>query len=116
MKNNKHIQSFNEHQENFNISNVSESKLINFKGIYLTQEGKKAIEDRIAELEIWSERNGEVGDYDSEGQVADELKDILSSATILPVEESWDGVFDKTFSQAYIEKDYPDGVIIQPKQ
>jgi hypothetical protein len=57
-----------------------------------------------------------VGDYDSEGQVADELKDILSSATILPVEESWDGVFDKTFSQAYIEKDYPDGVIIQPKQ
>jgi hypothetical protein len=30
MKNNKHIQSFNEHQENLNISNVSESKLINF--------------------------------------------------------------------------------------
>ncbi len=116
MKNNKHIQSFNEHQENLNISNVSESKLINFKGIYLTQEGKKAIEDRIAELEILSERNGEVGNYDSEGQVADELKDILSSATILPVEESWDGVFDKTFSQSYIEKDYPNGVIIQPKQ
>ena len=27
MKNNKHIQSFNEHQENLNISDVSESKL-----------------------------------------------------------------------------------------
>jgi rubrerythrin len=26
MKNNKHIQSFNEHQENLNISDVSESK------------------------------------------------------------------------------------------
>jgi hypothetical protein len=119
MKNNKHIQSFNEHQENLNISNISESKLINFKGIYLTQEGKKAIEDRIAELEIWSERNAKVGQYDSEGQVADELKDILSSSTILPVEESW-ADFNYWTTGKDCPKDkkthYPNGVIIQPKQ
>ena len=30
MENNKHIQSFNEHQENLNISDVSESKFSNF--------------------------------------------------------------------------------------
>jgi hypothetical protein len=113
----KNIQSFNEHQENLNISNVSESKLINFKGIYLTEEGKKDIEDRIAELEILSERNAKVGQYDSEGQVADELKEILSSATILPVKESWDTVeFSYDSPLEDLEETYPNGVIIQPKQ
>ncbi len=87
------------------------------KGIYLTAEGKKAIEDRIAKLKIWSERSGKVGQYASEEHVADELEEILSSATILPVEKNWDSVFNKTFCEVYIEKDYPNGVIIiQPKQ
>lgn len=89
------------------------------KGIYLTEEGRKAIEDKIAELEDIIEKYKECKNwmwFDTIGRL-EAYKEILSSATILPVEESWDGVFDKTFSQAYIEKDYPDGVIIiQPKQ
>ncbi len=85
------------------------------KGIYLTEEGKKAIEDKIAELEQFSPIDT-FEDYTNFGK-KQQLKKILSLATILPVEKNWDGVFDKTFSQAYIEKDYPNGVIIiQPKQ
>jgi len=81
------------------------------KGVYLTEEGKKVIEDKIAELE--KPLNKQPANIDTiHYKLIDAYKEILSSATILPVEESWDGVFDKTFSQAYIEKDYPDGVII----
>ncbi|MEY3420924.1 MAG: hypothetical protein RIR48_1213 [Bacteroidota bacterium] len=87
------------------------------KGIYLTEEGKKVIEDKIAELENYTYATQNIW---IEGQNSGMLKifeEILSSATIVPVEKNWDGVFDKTFSQAYIEKDYPNGVIIiQPKQ
>jgi hypothetical protein len=81
------------------------------KGLYLTEEGKKVIEDKIVELE--EPLNKQPANIDTiHYKLIDAYKEILSSATILPVEESWDGVFDKTFSQAYIEKDYPDGVII----
>ncbi len=78
--------------------------------MYLTEEGKKAIEDKIVELEIWSERNGRAGDYDSEGQVADELKSILSSAIVLPVEDAWHRTYGKN---NWME--YPNGVIIERK-
>lgn len=90
------------------------------KGIYLTEEGKKAIEDRIAELqEHLSTKQKDFTNHKHlcgflDGQI-DLLKEILSSATILPVEESWEGVsrdmspIDEVF--------YPNGVIIiQPKQ
>jgi hypothetical protein len=83
------------------------------KGIYLTEEGKKAIEDRIAELD--KEWKGKVG-YNMVLFNIDLLKEILSSATILPVEKNWDGVFNKTFSQHFIQEDYPNGVIIKSKQ
>ncbi len=82
------------------------------KGIYLTEEGKKEIEDLIAKL---TDYKNKTHDIYAVGQIYI-LKQILSSATILPVEKNWDGVFDKTFSQSYIEKDYPNGVIIKPKQ
>lgn len=88
------------------------------KGIYLTEEGKKAIEDRIAELEVKrdeaAEDNDEIYANSCIGQIF-AYYEILSSATILPVEESWEGVsrdmspIDEVF--------YPNGVvIIQPKQ
>jgi hypothetical protein len=55
------------------------------KGIYLTEEGKKEIEDKIAELEkegdVWSP---------CFGIAMDVYQEILSSATILPVEESFE--------------------------
>jgi hypothetical protein len=82
------------------------------KGIYLTEEGKKAIEDEIAELEEdLKEASNPLICIDISAEL-NTYKRILCYATILPVEKNWDGVFDKTFSQAYIEKDYPDGVII----
>jgi hypothetical protein len=88
------------------------------KGIYLTEEGKKAIEDKIAELEVKrdkaAEDNDEIYANSCIGQIF-AYYEILSSATILPVEESWEGVsrdmspIDEVF--------YPNGVvIIQPKQ
>jgi hypothetical protein len=75
------------------------------KGIYLTQEGKQEIEAKIAEIESYE---------GLESGMADTLKEILSSATILPVEESW---YDTNISAVQPEqklgKSYPNGVIIQ---
>ena len=77
------------------------------KGIYLTEESKKEIEAMIAELEkeedIWSP---------CFGIATDVYRKILSSATILPVEESWESVSDyiTSIEQSY----YPNGVIIHP--
>jgi hypothetical protein len=57
------------------------------KGIYLTEEGKKEIEAKIAELESsyreYADWEGKLGELKM-------LKEILSSATILPVEDNWD--------------------------
>jgi hypothetical protein len=87
------------------------------KGIYLTPEGKQELEAKIAELELNEEihvKNGFMMGANMNHGFVDALKEILSSATILPVEESWDKVYEKTFSQAFVEKDYPNGLIIQP--
>jgi hypothetical protein len=84
------------------------------KGIYLTEEGKKAIEDRIAELEDYTFATQ---DLYLEGSIKGHLyclKEILSSATILHVEESWNNC-DKN-NLLFRQVQYPNGVIIQPKQ
>jgi|LakMenE18May11ns_1017448.scaffolds.fasta_scaffold9206326_1 hypothetical protein len=83
-------------------------------GIYLTQEGKQEIEAKIAELEDYTYATQ---DIHLEGSIQGHiyaLKEILSLATILPVEESWESVSDyiTSIEQSY----YPNGVIIQPKQ
>ena len=70
MKNNKHIQSFNEHQENLNISDVSESKKSfdgeltsdNIYKYYLEQtkdekEAKKLLDKLIKEMDKLIEKN-----------------------------------------------------------
>jgi hypothetical protein len=81
------------------------------KGIYLTEDGKKAIEDRIVKLhEDWK---GKVG-YNMMLFNIDILKELLSSATILPVEESWEGVSRHICPM--VEVYYPNGVIIKSKQ
>ena len=83
-------------------------------GIYLTQKGKQAIEAKIAELEKLE--NDEffdehlINDYLSQIRT---YKEILSSATILPVEESW-GNMPLGVNES--ELSYPQGVIIQPKK
>jgi len=51
MKDNKHIQSFNEHQENLNISDVSDSKL------YTRSEVIKLIQDFYIDKNKWDYNN-----------------------------------------------------------
>jgi transcription elongation GreA/GreB family factor len=81
-------------------------------GIYLTQKGKQGIEAKIAELETTrKESSSDNNDYYL-GRIK-ELKEILSSATILPVEESWGNM---PIGVNESELSYPQGVIIQPKQ
>jgi len=81
------------------------------KGIYLTQEGKQEIEAKIAELEKFYMTARKVGvtmeRIDWEIQY---LKEILSSATILPVEESWE------HGSKFTNVKYKQGVIIHSKQ
>jgi hypothetical protein len=91
------------------------------KGIYLTPEGVQEIEAKIADLEINLEKHvqyckitGCHYDYQFE-QGIEFYKEILSSATILPVEESWESLgFD--FATIPSTLQYSNGVIIQPKQ
>jgi hypothetical protein len=61
------------------------------KGIYLTEEGKKAIEDKIAELEELSK----IETFHAGLLVETEIqtyKEILSSATILSADKLEDGL------------------------
>jgi len=81
-------------------------------GIYLTQEGKQDIEAKIAELEsinTWSSSKMQINNNEV---IIAIYKTILSSATILPVEDSW----NKLDYIASLNVKYPNGVIIQPKQ
>jgi hypothetical protein len=90
---------------------------------FITEETKQEIEAKIAELEKEYNSTGETSLLRIEIQTEiDTLKSILSSATILPVEESWEDVLHSTkkhkeydYSGA-LKIDYPQGVIIQPKQ
>jgi hypothetical protein len=92
------------------------------KGIYLTREAKQEIEAKIAELE----KQFLISENDLYAGMINALEEILSSATILPVEDEethediWlerftQGVYD-TAKKSYLEQYYPNGVIIQPKQ
>jgi hypothetical protein len=91
------------------------------KGIYLTEEGKKKIQAKIAELEDIIEKYKECKNwmwFDAVGQL-EVYKEILSPATILlPVEESWNRVGRKSIGSDYavssaIQEKYPNGVIIE---
>jgi hypothetical protein len=94
------------------------------KGIYLSQEGKKAIEDRIAELEDYTFATQ---DLYLEGSIKGHLyclKEILSSATILPTQRTWESLEEDLFEDVHPDTDraqmmyivYPNGVIITDKK
>ena len=85
------------------------------KGIYLTEEGKKEIEAKIDELEYIFQQTGERFDSRDSGTYH-LLKEILSSATILPVEDSYEVDNVTIIEKRWMFKNYPNGVIIQPKQ
>ena len=57
------------------------------KGIYLTEEGKKEIEAKIAEIEKDEDEYSECC-----GIATTIYQQIISSATILPVEDNWDEI------------------------
>jgi hypothetical protein len=85
------------------------------KGIYLTQEGKQEIEAKIAELEDYTYATQ---DLHLEGNIQGHLyclKEILSSATILPVEESWENADKKSDYGLSSKEFYPQGVVICKK-
>jgi len=100
------------------------------KGIYITEEAKKELEAKVAELEkskmilqraVSTDPNfGEMQrtahtKYCTE---VDTYKEILSSAIVLPVEESWENALSNTevtdciYSNAM---NFPNGVIIENK-
>jgi hypothetical protein len=87
------------------------------KGIYLTQEGKQEIEARMAKLEDIIEKYKKCKNWMWFGAVGqlEVYKEILASATILPVEESWDNAIDTHDVENAFNNYYPNGVIIQPK-
>jgi hypothetical protein len=88
------------------------------KGIYLTEESKQGIEAKIVELEAKAEYYKSIDSSHRRSGVLAQifiLQEILKSATILPVEESWDD-FQDISDPLYRQEDYPNGVVIQPKQ
>jgi hypothetical protein len=83
------------------------------KGIYLTQEAKQEIEDKIKELDRLKREPDAILTFNEYQRIIDVYKEILKSATILPVEESFGNL---PIGTNECELFYPDGVIIQPKQ
>jgi hypothetical protein len=84
------------------------------KGIYITEEGRREIEEKVVELE---EQLGSKDIYLTVWYGLNHkkimLKEILSTATILPVEDSWGKV---PMGTNECELTLPQGVIIKPKQ
>jgi hypothetical protein len=109
------------------------------KGIYITEEGKKELEAKIAELEIiklkllqirerYYEKNKDSeflrqfmsSNSEAHSRIVFKIKfykEILSSAIVVPVEESWTKVeiWTNMLDKYQIEFMYPNGLIIQPK-
>jgi hypothetical protein len=109
------------------------------KGIYLTEEGKQEIKAKIAEIEqkivLLQEQYDECNTIKNNAystkqklkmlypdwkinklaafSLLNTYKEILSSATTLPVKESWDYILN-TYKSSVLEH-YKQGVIIQPK-
>jgi hypothetical protein len=86
------------------------------KGIYLTPEGKQELEAKIAELDKCIEdlKDEIMKDYFIGKKTL--LEEILSSATILPVEENWSNIIFNGEDEVNAENNYPNGVIIINKK
>jgi hypothetical protein len=83
------------------------------KGIYLTEEGKQELESQIYALEEYKDSDicKDPRDWSFVSGKQAIIKEILSSAIILPIEENW---YDVSKSVVF-ENIYPNGVVIQPK-
>ena len=94
------------------------------KGIYLTEEAKKAIEDKIAELEEdLKEESNPLICIDVSAEL-NTYKRILCYATILPTQRTWESLEEDLFEDVHSDTDraqmmyivYPNGVIITDKK
>lgn len=87
------------------------------KGIYLTEEAKKEIEAKIAELEVKRDEAAEDGNEAYANNCIGQIfayYEILSLAVVLPIENSWE---DVNYLYDGVRKElFPNGLIIQPKQ
>jgi hypothetical protein len=95
------------------------------KGLYLTEECKQEIENQINDLsekvKYYESKNSKFRRNSCLSRIFT-LQEILESATILPVEESWECVLHSTNKHkeydydGALKIDYPKGIIIQPKK
>jgi hypothetical protein len=95
------------------------------KGIFLTEEGKQEIKARIADLEQYAHKESDVDGIQFSspdsfyiGERSGEiliLKEILSSATILPVRQTWEDteIANDILPISDLADYYPNGVIIK---
>lgn len=84
------------------------------KDIFLTEESKKEIEDRINRLESINMYSSSINQITQNELINAVYKEILESAIILPVEDSWEDVdFIYDYSQPQLRNFYLNGVIIK---
>jgi hypothetical protein len=84
------------------------------KGIYLTERTKKELELKIATLKKEQENEGEAL-YITNKTMIIVYEEILSSAIVLPIEQSWEDIYDMLSINTLPNHSYKNGVIIQPK-
>jgi hypothetical protein len=85
-------------------------------GIYLTQEGKKEIEDRIVELENTQSITEDTLIWNKCVNEKNILKEILLVAKILPVEKSWENIAESAREMSLenlLISNFENGVIIK---
>jgi ASC-1-like (ASCH) protein len=85
-------------------------------GIYLTQEGKKEIEDRIVELENTQSITEDTLIWNKCVNEKNILKEILLVAKILPVEKSWENIAESSREMSLenlLISNFENGVIIK---
>jgi hypothetical protein len=80
---------------------------------YITEETKQELENKIKTLEKTKHETDFTIEWNEAVVMINLLKDILSSSTILPVEESWD---DVNYHNIRKYNTHLNGLIIQPKQ
>ena len=81
--------------------------------IYITEETKKEIEDKIIECETY----GVMNELNPRFQIWSIYKELLSKAIVLPVKKSWRDTPMKYSleSRKYLIESCPNGIIIKPE-
>jgi len=81
---------------------------------YITQETKQEIEDKIAELKTGLKVSSLTEGFKDTERLS-VYQEILSSATIIPVEKSWLKVARKHGISSILSEFYPNGFVISKK-